>query len=788
MSFPVKVIAGFVWVLGLAGCSEVPSTTACVSDLAVVCRAPKTVPEGVKWFEEAAADLTNVLSKVAGRTIPLYAEGSAPRDVSYLLYFGDTEAAEQAGLCSGDVARAGFRIRLETNCGFIFATTGMGASFGMTEFVQRYLDCYWPTRNGENTAVCNPARMLPCDDFVGKGAIYYTRIYDGRYGIGDGVTDEMLARGRPKTFPKWHAWERRNRLRGLNAEFENDWRVTACMRENHTAFCYLPPEKYAKDHPEYYSLRQNGKRSWEANRGGQLCHTHPDVRRLVAEALIGFAKADRAADSVNYPTVYDFTQLDNAGDSFCFCDGCRSVCDRYDERKGGTREGGATGLQLEFVNDIARRVAKVYPDIKIRVFAYTITTVIPKGIVPEPNVMIQFCDVYSRSDHQRALDQGPFNPIQYKWLKGWCAIAKHMEIWDYLYPEGPDVAVDGIAGDAKIFRDLGVQRMFMETEYRHQPWWELNAFVMAQTYFNPDVDLEQLVDVYCRAAYGAAAPQMRTALDFLRTLIRDNPPVENWSWHARVLPWRNRANIVKLRDLVRTAYAAAGDDYSRGRIAELLSQCADELIRFDRMDPAFAAEYAQAKDDYVKYLEQDLLSGVYEAAEAARYRAVAKDRMDRLNVKFNDMPAAFKDVKESEIVRIDHRGLQGNRVRAAKDDVAEARVSKTWAKEGFKLPIKCDINDTQLKAHTVHYVTPSPAECDGTYHWVKVGVARIGRNSQFCFPADWEFKFLLSPYYVECDGMADDPNWYEFYLSLKTDGKTYFSADRLLMRRVKGEE
>lgn len=33
--------------------------------------------------------------------------------------------------------------------------------------------------------------------------------------------------------------------------------------------------------------------------------------------------------------------------------------------------------------------------------------------------------------------------------------------------------------------------------------------------------------------------------------------------------------------------------------------------------------------------------------------------------------------------------------------------------------------------------------------------------------------------------MAEDPNWYEFYLSLKTDGKTYFSADRLLMRRVK---
>ena len=785
----MRVVLSLLAGSAICGCaSSLSAESFRLADVSVVSAVPQTVSEGTNWFLDAATDLTNVLTKVAGRPVPLYREGMEPSGLKSILYYGDTAAARQDGMDSAKIRRAGFRLKIGGSRAFILANTGMGASFGVTEFLQRFLDCYWPTRNGENTAICDPDRTIPAADITCEPSVYYTRIYDGRYGIGDGVTDEMLAKGRPRTFPKWRAWERRNRLHGLNEEFENEWRVTTRIRENHTAFCYLPPERYAKDHPEYYSLRENGKRSWAANRGGQLCHTHPDVRRLVAEKMIEFARADRAADPVNYPTVYDFTQLDNAGNGFCFCDGCKAVCAKYDRHKGGMRDGGATGLQLEFVNDIARRVAKVYPDIKIRVFAYTITTVIPKGIMPEPNVMIQFCDVYSRSDHQRALDQGPFNPIQYKWLKGWCDIAKHMEIWDYSYPEGPDVSVDGIAGDARIFRDLGVRRLFMETEYRHHPWWELNAFVMAQMYFDPDADLEKLVDVYCRGAYGAAAPQMREAVDFLRRLIRENPPAENWSWHSRVLPWRNRANVVRLRDLVRAAYPAATDAFSRGRIAELLSQCASELIRFDRMDPTLAVEYAEAKADYPKYLEEDLASGVYEPSEAARYRAAAKDRMDRLNVRFGDMPATFADVKEAEIVRIDHRGLQGNRVREAKDEVAEAKVSRTWKKENFKLPIKCDINDTQLKAHSVHYVTPSAADCDGNYHWVKVGVARIGRNSQFCFPADWEFKFLLSPYYIECDGMAEDPNWYEFYLSLKTDGKTYFSADRLLMRRVKGRE
>ena len=785
----MRVVLSLLAGSAICGCaSSLSAESFRLADVSVVSAVPQTVPEGTNWFCDAAADLTNVLSKVAGRPVPLYREGMEPPDLKTVLYFGDTAAARAAGLDPVKVRRAGFRLKVDGSRAFIQANTGMGASFGVTEFLQRFLDCYWPTRNGANTATVDPVRTIPEADITREPSVYYTRIYDGRYGIGDGVTDEMLAKGRPQTFPKWRAWERRNRLRGLNEEFENEWRVTTRIRENHTAFCYLPPEQYAKEHPEYYSLRENGKRSWAANRGGQLCHTHPDVRRLVAEKMIEFAKADRAADPVNYPTVYDFTQLDNAGNGFCFCDGCKAVCVKYDRHKGGMRDGGATGLQLEFVNDIARRVAKVYPDIKIRVFAYTITTVIPKGIVPDPNVMIQFCDVYSRSDHQRALDQGPFNPVQYRWLKGWCEIAGHVEIWDYSYPEGPDVSVDGIAGDARIFRDLGIKRLFMETEYRHQPWWELNAFVMAQMYFDPGADLEKLVDVYCRGAYGVTAPQMRKAVNFLRRLIRENPPAENWSWHSRVLPWRTRANIVRLRDLVRAAYPAATDAYSRGRIAELLSQCANELIRFDRMDPSLAAEYAESKADYIRYLEEDLETGVYEPSEAARYRSVAKDRMDRLNVKFNDLPAAFSDVKEAEIVRIDHRGLQGNRVRETPDEAAEAKVSRTWAKGNVRFPIKCDINDTQLKAHTIHFVTPTAAECDGRYHWVKVGVARIGRNSQFCFPADWEFKFLLSPYYIECDGMAEDPNWYEFYLSLKTDGKTYFSADRLLMRRVKGRE
>ena len=60
------------------------------ADAIVVAKCPQTVPEGVAWFEAAASDLTNVLAKVTGRAIPLYVEGTEPKNANSVIYFGDT--------------------------------------------------------------------------------------------------------------------------------------------------------------------------------------------------------------------------------------------------------------------------------------------------------------------------------------------------------------------------------------------------------------------------------------------------------------------------------------------------------------------------------------------------------------------------------------------------------------------------------------------------------------------------------------------------------------------------
>ena len=77
---------------------------------------------------------------------------------------------------------------------------------------------------------------------------------------------------------------------------------------------------------------------------------------------------------------------------------------------------------MEFVNRLARRAGEKYPGVVIRTFAYVSSDVPPKGgIVPEPNVIIWYCDLYSKCDDMLPLTH-PFNSRSLGLLREWSAL------------------------------------------------------------------------------------------------------------------------------------------------------------------------------------------------------------------------------------------------------------------------------------------------------------------------------------------------------------------------------
>ena len=96
----------------------------------------------------------------------------------------------------------------------------------------------------------------------------------------------------------------------------------------HTFSRLVPPEKYFKDHPEYFSL-VNGQRQ---NGYAQLCCTNEDVIRICTEEIL---KAMRAQPEA---TVFSVSQ--NDCDKHCRCPRCQALAKREGSRSGA---GLATG-------------------------------------------------------------------------------------------------------------------------------------------------------------------------------------------------------------------------------------------------------------------------------------------------------------------------------------------------------------------------------------------------------------------------------------------------------------
>ncbi|MBI2202043.1 MAG: DUF4838 domain-containing protein, partial [Armatimonadetes bacterium] len=136
----------------------------------------------------------------------------------------------------------------------------------------------------------------------------------------------------------------------------------------HTFHTILPPDKYFKDHPEYFS-EIDGRR---VGAGAQLCLTNPDVLRLTIECVKGWIR--------DHPDAAIFSVSQNDCFNNCQCKSCKAI----DER-----EGSPSGSLLAFVN----KVAEAVPDRLIDTLAYQYTRRPPKNLKPRENVIVRLCSI-----------------------------------------------------------------------------------------------------------------------------------------------------------------------------------------------------------------------------------------------------------------------------------------------------------------------------------------------------------------------------------------------------------
>ncbi|HOD66103.1 MAG TPA: DUF4838 domain-containing protein [candidate division Zixibacteria bacterium] len=407
----------------------------------------------------AAADtLVKYIREVSGATIPL-SEGGAAEGPRIVFEIGGTEdpSAGIAGL--GD---DGFAIRSEGDDLFLAAETPYGLQNAVYTFLETYLGC---------RLYCPAVRLIPR-----RSTLTLPAINDRQVPV---IAFRML-NVRDSGFTTWHKLNRNDDF-GLFV---------------HTFRLLVPPDRYFPDHPEYFSLLKGNRTA-----SGQLCLSNPEVFRIVCEKLRALMNEKPGA------RFWSVSQNDTYVP--CECSACRAI---------DSAEGSPSGSILAFVN----RVADEFPDMTISTLAYQYSRSAPARLKPRPNVNIMLCSI--ECNRSRPLAEDPSSASFVKDVADWSRLTHNIFLWDYvinfrnLVSPFPNLRV--LQPNIRFFVQHGITSVFEQgLSGFHGEFAELRSYLIAKLLWNPDIDVDSVMDDFLQGFYGEAAPYIRQYIDTMHAAM-----------------------------------------------------------------------------------------------------------------------------------------------------------------------------------------------------------------------------------------------------------------------------
>ena len=536
-------------------------------------RANIVLPEQPDELETYAAnELAKYAKQITAVSLPIAREPVEPK--GYGIWLGRTRKAQSAGftLTEAKLGRDGYAAEADEQGLVVVGRCPLGTLFGVYDLIEREFGVRWcePDELGE---VVPAADTLSVGTFRRqfKPSFDYRWVHSNDWSLKQRMNVQVKVEGKPVGVNwKWHF---------------------------HTFAILIPPEKYFDDHPEWFSLvggkRQKSTR--EHSHSTQICTTNPEVVDKLAEGLLETLDAD--------PTIEIITLSPNDGGGFCECPNCVALDEphrgwfaRYSKR--------LTVLNQE----IARRVAERYPKVKIKVGAYAMYALPPEieGYRPAENLTVQLCHIYFCHNHpitsgkcEAGKTYEPSNnflPNQdFRALaETWASLTENLFIYEYyalggwsrnemLWP-----MVHTMRHDIPWYHRLGAKGFYTQTG----PWQRapLNYYIAAKLAWNADLDVDWLIDDFCRKFFEEAAEPMKAYLLEMEAAMVQGDHCISYGLRA------GRANVVgpkifdqltrdKLRSYLDTAKQQANTEPVRQRVAALrdaFDKCEASIQRLEK--------------------------------------------------------------------------------------------------------------------------------------------------------------------------------------------------------------
>jgi len=433
---------------------------------------------------KAAAELVNYIKSITGAELPVVTNGEEVAGTK--IYIGgasphiDPDAIRQGG-----EDPASFRLVAAADSVQLYGLSDQGTLYAAFELLEQ-LGVRWFMPGDIGTVI--PSRKtitLPIQDTIqhpgfSARAMQATEAYQKPSGLPNGVN---LNEGKI-----WVEYMR------LNQKYYG----------NHGLPCTIS----AKDRPDLYLPNENGLPTT------QLDVTKPDVLACVVQGSLNKLQQD--------PNLKDLRMGPN--------DGLVKVLQPHPDWDGNDMDATHDTLSLtdryvKFYNLVLEQLELAgYPDVSISFYAYDTYYQPPVRWTPHPRLIPVIASItvdrFHALDNPLSWERGHLKEI----IEGWRNLGVQPQIYQYLYnladPGLPFSPVDQVSSEFKYYKQNGITGIRAE----NLPSWGYQGpglYLAAKMMWNPDLDVEDLLDDYYSKFYGPAAQPMREHFETLEQAFAD---------------------------------------------------------------------------------------------------------------------------------------------------------------------------------------------------------------------------------------------------------------------------
>lgn len=537
----------------------------------------------------AAMQLRSYLCKITGldqndsTLIPILKAGEKLPEAENIILVGNvcgTDAYRDLHLAIDSESEDAFLIR---SCALdgknLLAVTGnsrKGTLYGVYHLLN-LIGCRWYAPGEENEVIPHKEILALEDLNIQRQPAADTRGFWVSNGKVEAEVNDMTWEGRltDRGSKEFFLWMARN---GLNFFWnrEQDWRlmkklgIELTAGEHVTYYELLRPDKtYPYDHPVFggddglpedpYPVGDEYR--GDANNDGRLsyCEAHPEWYGMTGEGTrffpdkpfgTNYCTSNQAglkellknitaylSDGIGHNAdTFSFWPLD--GGEWCSCHLCEA------------QNANPTDRLLEMAHKIRKELKAAYTegridrDIPVHSLIYVQTKALPSRALPADfdydNIVLTYfpigrCYAHNFNDTLCTEINGRYNKVLMEWLSDSCLYKGKLLLGEYYNISGfrdlPLVFKTTMANDIPYFLNPGISGMhYMHPSVSEMGVRRLINYQMARMLWEPDLDMDQLLEDYFHYFYGPAADGMQEFYDQLETTVAN---VKAWRYYLR---------------------------------------------------------------------------------------------------------------------------------------------------------------------------------------------------------------------------------------------------------------